>query len=92
LEPQPRFRERNSLLEVDVNRLGSAFLFLACGSLGAVLSVTFLLMIPTDGGELITDDLPVLVIAAGMGFAAGAMIALLWSVLQRFFAVNAPRA
>jgi hypothetical protein len=80
-----------------VNRLGSAFLFLACGSLGAVLSVTFLLMIPTDGAshgyrEAIADDLPVLVIAAGMGFAVGALIALLWSVLQRLFAVNAPRA
>jgi len=80
-----------------VNRLGSAFLFLACGSLGAVLSVTLLLLIPTDGAphgyrELIAHDLPVLVFAAGMGFAVGALMALLWSILQRIFAVNAPRA
>ncbi len=80
-----------------MNRLGSALLFLACGSLGAVLSVTLLLLIPSDGAplgyrELIANDLPVLVFAAGVGFGVGLMIALLWSGLQRLFAVNAPRA
>jgi hypothetical protein len=76
-----------------VNRLGSTLLMLACGSLGAVLSVAFLLMIPTDGAHglraLIADELPVLVFAAGMGFGVGVLI--LWSLLQRLFAPSAPR-
>ncbi len=79
-----------------MNRLGSMLLMLACGSLGAVLSVAFLLMIPTDGAHgfraLIADELPVVVFASGMGFGVGVLIALLWSVLQRLFAPSAPRA
>jgi hypothetical protein len=70
---------------------------MACGSLGAVLSVAFLLIIPTDGAphgysELITEELPVLIFAVGMGIGVGVLVALLWSVLQRLFAANAPRA
>jgi hypothetical protein len=80
-----------------VSRFGSAVFFLVCGVVGAVVSVTLLLMVPSDGAplgyrELIADDLPVLVFATGMGFGLGILIALLWSVLQRIFAVNAPRA
>lgn len=80
-----------------MNRLGSAFLFLACGSLGAVLSVALLLMIPTDGAphgyrELLANDLPVLVLTTGIGFGVGVLIVLLWSGLQRLFAADAPRA
>jgi hypothetical protein len=72
-------------------------MFLVCGSLGAVFSVALLLMIPTDGThngyrELIVNDPPVLVLAAGIGFAVGVLIALLWSVLQRLFPANAPGA
>jgi hypothetical protein len=91
-----RGRDSKNELEVDVNRYGSAFMFLACGFLGAVLSVVFLLIIPTDGGphgyrEMIADELPVLVFAVGMGVGVGLLIALLWSVLQRFFAAFPPR-
>lgn len=80
-----------------MNRFGSAFVLLACGSLGAVLAVALLLLIPTDSAphgyrELITQEFPVLVFAVGMGFGAGVLIGLLWSVLQRFFAAIAPRA
>jgi hypothetical protein len=71
-------------------------MFLACGSLGAVLSVILLLMIPTDGGsgyrELIANDLPVLVFAVGIGFGVGMLVALLWSLLHRLFAPHAPGA
>jgi hypothetical protein len=80
-----------------VNQLGSTLFILICGILGAALSVAFLLWIPTDGAahgyrELIADELPVIVFAAGIGFGVGVLIALLWSVLQRVFAPNAPRA
>jgi hypothetical protein len=80
-----------------VNRFGSAFFFVACGALGAALSVTLLLLIPTDGGpdgyrELIANDLPVLVFTAVMGLCVGVLIAVLWSFLQRIFAVRVPRA
>jgi len=69
---------------------------LVVGALGAVMSVAFLLM--ADGGAphgyaaLIANELPVLIVAAGLGFGAGMLIALLWSVLQRLFAVDAPPA
>jgi len=80
-----------------VNRPGLTFFALACGAVGAVLSVALLLMIPTDGvhsgyHELLTNDLPVLVFVTGLGFGIGVMIALLWSILQRLFAANTPRA
>lgn len=80
-----------------MNQLGTALIVLACGTAGAVLSVAFLLMIPTDGAShgyraLIAEDLPVLVFTVAMGFGLGVLIALVWSVLQRLFAANAPRA
>jgi hypothetical protein len=84
-------------LEVDVSQFWSTLVLLACGSVGAVLSVALLLVIPTDGAphayrELLSDDLPVLIFAAGLGFGVGALVALLWSLLQRFFAADVPRA
>jgi hypothetical protein len=80
-----------------VNRLGLTFVVLACGAVGAALSVALLLMIPTDGvhngyHELLTNDLPVLVFVTGLGFGLGVLIALLWSILQRLFAANTPGA
>jgi len=70
---------------------------LAFGTLGAVLSLGLLLMIPTDGAtrdttQLISGDLPVLIFALAMGFGAGMLMVALWSVVQRLFAVGAPRA
>jgi hypothetical protein len=69
---------------------------LVLGALGAVMAVAFLLMAdggaPHGYGALIANELPVLIVAAGMGFGVGMLIALLWSVLQRLLAVNAPPA
>lgn len=72
----------------------SVVLMLALGALGAAISTAFLLV--TDGaphgyGQLIGQEGPVLVVVAGMGFCAGMLIALLWSVLQQVFTANAPR-
>jgi hypothetical protein len=80
-----------------VNQVGSVVVLLACGTLGAVLSVVLLLLIPTDGApngyrEMVSHELPVLVFAIGMGFGLGVLIALLGSIVQRFFAAIAPRA
>jgi hypothetical protein len=79
-----------------VNQLGWTLFVMAFGVVGAVLSVAFLLLLPTDGapsgyGELIFDDLPVVMFAAGTGFVLGALIPLLWSGLQRLFPASAPR-
>ena len=73
----------------------SILLMLVLGTLGAVLSASVLLV--TDGApqgyaELIAKDLPVLIVAAGMGFGAGLLAAFLWSVLLRLFAAHLPRA
>ena len=74
----------------------SVVLMLVLGALGAVMSVAFLLMADGGGahgyGALIANELPVLIVAAGMGFGAGMLVALLWSGLQRLFAVSAPPA
>jgi len=80
-----------------VKQTGLTFLVLACGAIGAALSVALLLMIPTDGvhngyHELIAKELPVLVFVTGMGFGIGALIALLWLFLQRLFTTHAPGA
>jgi hypothetical protein len=96
LEPRPQLREQICFLEVDVNQLGLTFFVLSCGTVGAVLSVALLLIIPTDDvhngfQELIANDLLVLVFATGMGSGIGALVALLWLVLLRLFAANAPR-
>jgi ABC-type sugar transport system permease subunit len=72
-------------------------LTLAFGMLGALLSVFFLIVIPTDGapagyGQLIAEQLPTLVFVAAAGFGMGALIAVVWSIAQRLFAPSVPRA
>jgi hypothetical protein len=80
-----------------VTQFRSVALLLVLGTLGAMVSMVFLLIIPSDGvtmgyRQLIGEDLPVLVFVAGTGFGMGALIAVLWLFLQRLFAVQAPRA
>jgi hypothetical protein len=82
-------------METAVTQFRSILLMLVLGTLGAVLSASILLV--TDGapqgyGELIAKDLPVLIVAAGMGFGTGLLAAYLWSVLLRLFAAHLPRA
>jgi hypothetical protein len=74
----------------------SALLMLALGAFGAVLSVTFLLMLPADGAplalnQLLGKELPVLVFATVIGFAMGVLIVALWPVLQWVFEARVPR-
>jgi hypothetical protein len=85
-----------SFLEVDVSQFGSAFFLVVCGVVGAALSVTLLLLVPTDGAplgysELIANDLPALIFTAAIGLCAGVLVAVLWAFLQRIFAVRVPR-
>lgn len=80
-----------------MNRLGSIIIVLACGTLGAALSIALLALIPIDGatrgyGDLLAADLPVLVFALGMGFGIGVLLKFLWSGLQSLFATSAPPA
>ncbi len=77
-----------------MTNLRSVLLMLMLGTLGAVLSVAVLLVIPTDGGplgykQLLANDLPVLIFAIGSGFLIGVLIAALWPVLQWLFEVRA---
>jgi hypothetical protein len=72
-------------------------LTLAFGMLGALLSVFFLIVIPTDGapagyGQLLAEQLPTLVLVVAVGFGMGALIAIAWSLAQRLFAPSVPRA
>ena len=69
----------------------STLLMLALGTLGAVLSVGFLLIIPSDAGSiehsgLVDQQLPVVVLVGGAGFAIGSLIAMAWAIVQRAFA------
>lgn len=76
----------------------SVVLMLVLGLLGALMSGAALLMTDvTDGtfdgyGNWFSEQFPVLAVVVAMGFVAGMLIALLWSVLQQIFATNAPRA
>lgn len=77
--------------------LRSTLLMLVLGTLGAGLSVAVLLMIPTDAapadyGRSIAEQLPVLVFVGGAGFGMGILVAVVWSIAQRFFATHVPRA
>jgi hypothetical protein len=68
---------------------------LALGTLGAVLSVSFLLLTPSGSdpsafGRLADQQLPVLVLVAGAGFAIGSLIAMAWAIVRRAFAVAPP--
>jgi len=79
-----------------VTQFRSLLLTLAFGVLGALLSVFFLIVIPTDGapagyGQLIAEQLPTLVFVAVAGFGMGALIAIVWSIAQRLFAPSIPR-
>jgi hypothetical protein len=74
----------------------SAVLMLALGTLGTVLSVTLLLMLPTDGtplglNQLLGKELPVLVFTIGVGFGFGVLIVALWPILQWLFEARVPR-
>ena len=74
----------------------ATLLMLALGTLGAVLSVAFLLIVPSDAGaiaygRLADQQLPVIVLVAGAGFAIGSLIAMAWSIVQRAFAPASPR-
>ena len=75
----------------------SALFVIALGTLGAVLSVTSLLISQTDVarngvGHLIAQQLPILIFVAGMGFGVGALIAMAWLITQRLFGPDIPRA
>lgn len=79
-----------------MSQFGSALFFVVCGAIGAALSVTLLLLVPTDGAplgyrELIANDLPALIFTAAIGLCVGVLIAALWAMLQRIFAVRVPR-
>ena len=74
----------------------ATLLMLALGTLGAVLAVGFLLMTPSDiapneYSRLADQELPVLVLVAGAGFAIGSLIAMAWAIVQRAFAPASPR-
>lgn len=71
----------------------SVLLMLVLGILGAAVSASMLLMTdsaPQGYGELIAKDLPVLIVAAGLGFGAGMLVALLWSALMGLLAAYIP--
>ena len=75
----------------------ATLLVIVLGALGAGISVILLLISQTDValtgvGNLIAEQLPVLVFVAGMGFGAGVLVATLWLITQRIFAPDAPRA
>jgi hypothetical protein len=74
----------------------ATLLMLALGTLGAVVAVGFLLMTPPDAdpsayGRLADQELPVLVLVAGAGFAIGSLFAMAWAIVQRAFAPVTPR-
>jgi hypothetical protein len=68
---------------------------LVLGTIGTVLSVTLLLMLPTDvplgWNQLFGKELPVLVFAIGVGFGFGVLIVALWPILQWLFEAHVPR-
>jgi hypothetical protein len=75
--------------------LKATLLMLVLGMLGAVLSVAFLLIAPSESGSieysrLADQQLPVLVLVAGAGFALGGVIAMAWAIVQRVFAPASP--
>jgi hypothetical protein len=79
-----------------MKRLGPILQLLTGGILGAALSIFLLHLIPAGDvavgfGTSIADELPALVFAGGIGFVVGALIALLWSALRRYFAISAPQ-
>ena len=76
-------------------RFKSTLLILALSTLGAGISVIVLLMTATDGfptGTGRMDLLPIVVFVAGMGFGAGALIAIAWLITQRLFWPDISRA
>ena len=75
----------------------AGLLIVVAGTLGAVLAVGFLLMTPSEiapneYSRLADQELPVLVLVAGAGFAIGSLIAMAWAIVQRAFAPASPRA
>jgi hypothetical protein len=69
---------------------------LALGLLGAVLSVSLLLIVPSgeksmEYSQLAGQQLPVLVLVASAGFSIGGLIAITWSIVQRLLAPASAR-
>jgi hypothetical protein len=81
-------------METPVTQFRSTILVLALGVLGAVSSVSALLVTdstPETYAQLIATDLPVLIVVAAMGAGVGMLLALLWLGLLHHFAAPAPR-
>ena len=76
---------------IEVLRVGYAWLTLSLGFLGAGLAICLLTLIPADAAStaynrLMDEPLPNVVFVGAIGFAAGALVAALWSLARRFMA------